>query len=55
LEEPYAITEKHVRMLEDFIKEAPEYWLWSHRRWKYTETVRKRKDVVYGKGLEIKG
>jgi len=21
--------------LEDMIKEAPAYWLWSHRRWKY--------------------
>jgi len=51
-EEPYAITEKHVKMLESFINEAPEYWLWSHRRWKYTEQVKKRKNVVYGGGVE---
>lgn len=32
---PYEITEMHVRALEKLIHEAPEYWLWSHRRWKY--------------------
>ena len=47
-EKPYAITEKHVRMLEGFIREAPEYWLWSHRRWKYIRQVREKKNVVYG-------
>jgi KDO2-lipid IV(A) lauroyltransferase len=51
-QEPYAITEKHVRMLENFIIEAPEYWLWSHRRWKYTEQVRKKKGVVYGRMID---
>ncbi len=29
------VTETHVRKLEDLIKEHPEYWLWSHRRWKH--------------------
>jgi len=29
------ITEKHVRRLEEIIREKPEYWLWSHRRWKH--------------------
>ncbi len=43
-EAPYAITEKHVRMLERFIMEQPEYWLWSHRRWKYRiKDVKKNK------------
>lgn len=28
------ITEKVTRMLEGYIKAQPEYWLWSHRRWK---------------------
>lgn len=37
--QPYEITELHVRALERLILKAPEYWLWSHRRWKY-----KRKD-----------
>lgn len=29
------IVEKYVRMLEQTIKRQPEYWLWSHRRWKH--------------------
>ncbi|MEO8147267.1 MAG: lysophospholipid acyltransferase family protein [Bacteroidia bacterium] len=33
--QPHAwITETHTRMLEKNIIEAPEYWLWTHRRWK---------------------
>ena len=35
-EPAFAITEKHVRALENQIKEAPEFWLWSHKRWKHT-------------------
>ncbi len=31
----YEITETHVKKLDKLIREAPEYWLWSHRRWKY--------------------
>lgn len=31
----YTITEAHVKKLEEIIREKPEYWLWSHRRWKY--------------------
>lgn len=31
----FEITETHTRFLEDFIKEEPAYWLWSHRRWKH--------------------
>lgn len=28
------ITEHHVRLLEQRILEEPQYWLWSHKRWK---------------------
>jgi len=28
------ITEKYVQLLEQTIKKVPQYWLWSHRRWK---------------------
>ncbi|MDR1672500.1 MAG: acetyltransferase [Bacteroidales bacterium] len=28
------ITDKHVALLEETIRKAPQYWLWSHRRWK---------------------
>lgn len=31
----YEITEIHTRLLEDQIRKKPEYWLWSHRRWKH--------------------
>jgi KDO2-lipid IV(A) lauroyltransferase len=34
-EAPYSITEKHVRALENRIEKEPEWWLWSHRRWKH--------------------
>jgi KDO2-lipid IV(A) lauroyltransferase len=29
-----AITEKHVRLMENQILSQPHYWLWSHKRWK---------------------
>jgi KDO2-lipid IV(A) lauroyltransferase len=32
------ITEAHVRELEKQIIEKPEYWLWTHRRWKHSRS-----------------
>jgi Kdo2-lipid IVA lauroyltransferase/acyltransferase len=32
--EPYEITEKHLAILEADIIQKPDYWLWSHRRWR---------------------
>lgn len=29
-----SITKKNTALLEQQIREAPEYWLWTHRRWK---------------------
>jgi KDO2-lipid IV(A) lauroyltransferase len=29
------ITETHVKRLDGIIRENPEYWIWSHRRWKH--------------------
>ena len=29
------ITNMHFKFLEDIIKEQPQYWLWSHKRWKF--------------------
>ncbi|MDR2145095.1 MAG: lysophospholipid acyltransferase family protein [Tannerella sp.] len=29
------ITNQHVRLLEETIRRNPQYWLWSHRRWKH--------------------
>ncbi len=31
----YKVTETHVKRLEELIREKPEYWIWTHRRWKY--------------------
>ena len=31
---PYPYTLQFMRMLENTINKAPEYWLWSHKRWR---------------------
>jgi KDO2-lipid IV(A) lauroyltransferase len=31
----HTVTEAHVRKLEDLTIENPEFWIWSHRRWKH--------------------
>lgn len=36
-ENPY--TRKYMKMLEETILKAPEYWLWSHKRWKRSRNV----------------
>ncbi len=38
-EEPDRITAKYASMLEELIRAQPEYWLWSHRRWKYKRPI----------------
>lgn len=35
-EPKFAITERYYRLLENSIRRHPEYWLWSHNRWKRT-------------------
>jgi KDO2-lipid IV(A) lauroyltransferase len=35
LTESGEISETHTRKLEQNILENPQFWLWSHRRWKY--------------------
>jgi len=32
----YEITNSHIRELEKNIRFQPEYWLWSHKRWKFS-------------------
>ncbi|HTO38693.1 MAG TPA: lysophospholipid acyltransferase family protein [Brumimicrobium sp.] len=29
------VLDKHAELLEKIIRQEPEYWLWSHRRWKH--------------------
>jgi len=31
----HEITDKHVQLLEQTIRRNPQYWLWSHKRWKH--------------------
>jgi len=31
----FEITNLHFKFLEDIIKSQPQYWLWSHKRWKF--------------------
>ena len=33
------ITESHVKRLEEIIRKNPEFWIWSHRRWKHKKPV----------------
>lgn len=37
-EEPGAITARYAAILENEVKNNPDDWLWSHRRWKMTAT-----------------
>lgn len=38
-EEPDTVTAAYASMLEEIIRAQPEYWLWSHRRWKYKRPI----------------
>lgn len=41
------ITAHYAHHLEQQILQAPQFWLWSHRRWKLTRTGRIRKDGTF--------
>lgn len=46
----FELTEMYTRMLEEEIQQAPEFWLWSHNRWKRTyETYLSKLDPETGK------
>lgn len=46
----YEITDTYFKMLEQSIRMAPEFWLWSHNRWKRTrEEFNERFEVINGK------
>ena len=46
---PFEITEKFTRILEGIIREKPEYWLWTHRRWRHQ--IEKYKQWAGEKGI----
>ncbi|MFK7832706.1 MAG: lysophospholipid acyltransferase family protein [Winogradskyella sp.] len=37
--ESYEITDQFFKLLEEQIKEAPQYYLWTHKRWKHKDKV----------------
>lgn len=46
----YELTDVYYHMLEESIRRAPAYWLWSHKRWARTrEEFNRRFEVVNGK------
>jgi len=48
--EDYELTDMYFDMLEKSIRRAPEFWLWSHDRWKRTrEEFDERFEVINGK------
>lgn len=49
-EAQYAITDTYTTMLEESIKRQPELWLWTHKRWKYSNDY----DLVEKKTTEYK-
>jgi KDO2-lipid IV(A) lauroyltransferase len=42
------ITERHVHLLEGFVRKHPDQWLWMHKRWKHTEKYL----LSHGKGSD---
>lgn len=44
-DEDYPYSREYMRMLEATIRRQPPYWLWSHKRWRYT-----RADIVASSG-----
>ena len=49
----FELTDTYFRLLEQTINRAPQYWLWSHNRWKRTrEEFERRFKVVDGRVIE---
>ena len=40
------ITQEYTRAIEEFVREAPEQYLWIHRRWKSQPRARRKAVVV---------
>ena len=55
-EEPeFSLTDRYFQLLEETIRRAPEFWLWTHNRWKRTrERFNRRFYVENGKVKELR-
>ena len=50
VKDEYGLTDIYYQMLEQSIQRAPEFWLWSHKRWARTrEEFNERFQVIDGK------
>lgn len=45
----YELTDRFTHLLEEMIKERPDFWLWSHKRWKRTKEEWIRRQQEEGK------
>jgi len=52
LTEDYEITKRHVQYLENVIKLQPQYWLWSHRRWKHKPEAGYEQNTLFEENME---
>lgn len=49
-EKEFYITERHTKFLEKQIIETPEYWLWTHKRWKHKRSsYRASQELLYSR------
>ena len=44
----YDLTDMYARLLEESIQSHPEYWLWSHKRWKrtYEQWLQRQEEIT---------
>lgn len=42
----YEITDRCTHLLEEQIKEYPEFWLWSHKRWKHKKNQTEKDQTI---------
>jgi len=47
----HEITERYIGLLETMIRESPELWMWSHRRWKHRKPADYDAVHTSGKGV----
>lgn len=48
----FEITHRHVEVLENLIREHPDDWLWSHKRWKHAKLEDRKVDVHHSSPTE---